>query len=115
MQVTASTLYNLVQCPQRVALDAFGDPASRDEANPFVRLLWERGTVYEHDVIESLDAHFVDLSGLCAEEQEAQTLEAMHRCEALIYGGRQAADAQLGEPYLPPKTSPPGHSADIKT
>lgn len=26
MPVTASTLYNLVQCPQRVAPDAFGDP-----------------------------------------------------------------------------------------
>ena len=44
MPVTASVLYNLVQCPQRVALDALGDTANRDEVNPFVRLLWERGT-----------------------------------------------------------------------
>ena len=40
MTVTASVLYDLVKCPQRVALDAFGDPANRDEINPFVRLLW---------------------------------------------------------------------------
>ena len=43
MMVTASVLYDLVQCPQRVALDAFGDPADRDQINPFIRLLWERG------------------------------------------------------------------------
>jgi hypothetical protein len=96
MQVNASALYNLVQCPQRVALDAFGDPVVRDEVNPFVRLLWERGTVYEHEVIESLKANFVDFSGLGAEEQEAQTLEAMRRGEPLIYGGRIAVDDLLG-------------------
>jgi hypothetical protein len=43
MTVTASVLYDLVQCPQRVALDTFGDPANRDEISSFVRLLWERG------------------------------------------------------------------------
>jgi hypothetical protein len=47
MTVTASVLYDVMQCPQRVALDAFGDPAQRDEVNPFVRLLWERGTLFE--------------------------------------------------------------------
>jgi predicted RecB family nuclease len=30
MPITASILYNVVHCPQRVALDAFGDPAERD-------------------------------------------------------------------------------------
>jgi hypothetical protein len=41
MPITASILYDLVRCPHRVALDAFGDPALRDALNPFVRLLWE--------------------------------------------------------------------------
>jgi hypothetical protein len=31
IQITASMLYNLVQCPKRVDLDLFGDPALRDE------------------------------------------------------------------------------------
>jgi len=43
MPIRAAILYNVVHCPQRVALDAFGDPATRDEENAFVRLLWERG------------------------------------------------------------------------
>jgi hypothetical protein len=98
--ITASTLYNQVQCPQRVALDAFGDPASRDETNPFVRLLWERGTLYEREVIADLDVPFVDLSSLGVEERETQTLEAMRRGEPLIYGGRIAADDLLGIPDL---------------
>jgi hypothetical protein len=51
MPVTASVLYDLVQCPQRVALDAFGDIAKRDQTNPFVRLLWERGTLFERETI----------------------------------------------------------------
>lgn len=100
MPVTASTLYNLVQCPQRVALDAFGDAALRDESNPFVRLLWERGTLYEQEIISDLNIPFIDLSTLGAEEKEAQTLDAMRRGEPLIYGGRISADDLLGIPDL---------------
>jgi len=62
MTVTASVLYDLVQCPQRVALDAFGDTANRDGINPFVRLLWERGTLFERQTIAKLQLPFVDLS-----------------------------------------------------
>src|ERR1700732_1176194 len=62
MTVTASVLYDLVQCPQRVALDAFGDPSNRNEINPFVRLLWERGTLFEREIISKLQLPFVDLA-----------------------------------------------------
>jgi predicted RecB family nuclease len=55
MTVTASVLYDLVQCPQRVALDAFGDRAKRDEVSAFVRLLWERGTLFERETIAKLN------------------------------------------------------------
>ena len=40
--ITATILYDLLACPHRVTLDAFGDPAERDELTPFVRLLWQR-------------------------------------------------------------------------
>ena len=53
--VTASMLYDLVSCPHRVTMDLFADPAQRDEPNPFVKLLWERGSVYEREVIEGLE------------------------------------------------------------
>lgn len=53
-KITAAMLYDLVQCPHRPAMDLFGDPAKRDEISPFVRLLWEKGTAFEHEVIDSI-------------------------------------------------------------
>jgi predicted RecB family nuclease len=115
MPITASTLYNLVQCPQRIALDAFGDPALRDETNPFVRLLWERGTLYEREIIANLSMPCIDLSSLGEEEREAQTLEAMRRGEGLIYGGRISADDLLGIPDLLRKEAGGYVPGDIKS
>src|SRR4051794_37983203 len=99
-QITASILYALVQCPHRVALDAFEDPAKRDPVSPFVEMLWQRGFKYERQVIEGLETPFLDLSGLPAETREAATLAAMQRREPLIYSGRIADGDLLGEPDL---------------
>jgi hypothetical protein len=85
--ITASILYNLVECSQRVALDAFGDVARRDEINPFVRLLWERGTLFEQETISKLQIPFVDLSGTNEVDRDRLTLDAMSNGEPLIYGG----------------------------
>ena len=115
MPVTASVLYDLVQCPQRVALDAFGDPAERDEINPFVRLLWDKGTLFEREVIAGLEQPFLDLSAAKDEEKERLTLEAMQRGEALIYGGRISADDLLGEPDLLRKETGGYVPGDIKS
>ena len=57
-------LYNFVQCPRRMELDAHGDASQRDPVSPFVQLLWEKGTLFESEVIGSLDLPFTDLSGL---------------------------------------------------
>jgi uncharacterized protein len=100
MLVTASVLYNLVQCPQRVLLDAFGELAARDEINAFVRLLWKRGTLFERETIAKLDQPFSDLSKASDHDRERLTLDAMARGDALIYGGRIAADDLLGMPDL---------------
>lgn len=100
MRVTASTLYNLVLCPARVALDAFGDASKRDPVNPFVRLLWERGTLFERETIATLDQSFTDLSDMEGAERERNTLEAMRRGDTLILGGRISADDLLGMPDL---------------
>jgi predicted RecB family nuclease len=100
MTVTASILYDLIQCPQRVALDAFGDPANRDAINPFVRLLWERGALFEREIIAKLNQPFTDLSKAGDGNRERLTLDAMMRGDALIYGGRIAADDLIGVPDL---------------
>src|SRR5579871_226754 len=115
MQVTASILYDYVQCPQRVALDKFGDQSARDEINPFVRLLWERGSLFERETIANLKLPFVDLSKLQYAEKERQTIEAMKRGEALIYGGRIQADDLLGEPDLLRKETGGYVAGDIKS
>lgn len=50
--ISASMLYNLVQCPHRLALDLCADPRERDPANEFVKLLWERGLRHENSVVD---------------------------------------------------------------
>ena len=98
--ITASILYNLVECSQRVALDMFGDVARRDEINPFVRLLWERGTLFEKETITELQIPFVDLSGANEVDRNRLTLDAMSSGEPLIYGGCIGAGDLVGWPDL---------------
>ena len=57
-------------------MDAFADPASRDAVSPFVQLLWERGTLYEAEVIAKLGVPFTDLSSLKGDAKEAATRDA---------------------------------------
>jgi uncharacterized protein len=98
--VTASMLYDLVMCPHRVTMDLYADPGLRDEPNPFVKMLWERGSLYEREVIGGLDIPVLDLSGYSGDDQERLTLEAMQRGEPLIYSGRIKQDDLLGDPDL---------------
>ena len=99
-RITASVLYNHLNCPHRVSMDAFADPSSKDPVSPFVQLLWERGTLYEREVIAGLGIPFVDLSTLAGDAKEKATREAIQRNEALIYNGRLSTDELLGEPDL---------------
>ncbi len=114
MLVTASTLYDFVQCPARVALDAFGDQNKRDPINPFVRLLWERGTLFERETIAKLSQPFTDLSDL-EDEREVQTLAAMRSGDPLIYGGCISAGDLLGMPDILRKEIGGYVPADIKS
>ena len=98
--VTASMLYDYVMCPHRVTMNLNGDHSKRDPASPFVRMLWERGTLYEREVIASLAVSFLDLSPCAGDEKERLTLEAMERGEPLIYCGRVREGDLLGEPDL---------------
>lgn len=113
--VTASLLYNLVACPHRVTMDITGDPAKRDEPNAFVELLWERGSLYEREVISRLTIPFIDLSGFSGAEKQRLTLEAMKRGEPFIYAGRIAIGDLVGEPDLLRKEASGYIAGDIKS
>lgn len=113
--ITASMLYDFVSCPHRVTMDLFADPAERDTPNAFVQLLWEKGSNFEKEVIEGLEMPYTDLSTYTAIEKEQLTLEAMHRGDALIYGGRVEADGLLGDPDLLRKEGDGYIVGDIKS
>ena len=113
--VTAAILYDLVACPHRVTMDLHANAAERDKPNPFVELLWERGSLYEREVIAGLTESFLDLSGFSGDEKEQCTLDAMRRGDPLIYGGRIQIDGLLGDPDLLRKEGPGYIAGDIKS
>ncbi len=98
--ITASMLYNLIQCPHRLNLDLHENPQKRDAESKFVQLLWEKGTAFEKEVIDKLQIPFKDLSSFEDKEKERQTLVAMSQKVKLIYGGRIRAANLLGEPDI---------------
>jgi predicted RecB family nuclease len=108
-------LYNLVQCPHRVAMDLHGDPANRDPISSFVQLLWERGHAFEQELVKGLDVPYVDLYGKPAEERERLTAEAMERGEILIHGGRLRSGDLLGDPDLLRRKGDRYLAGDIKS
>lgn len=113
--VTASMLYDMVFCPHRVGMDIFGNPAEKDEPNAFVELLWERGSLYEAEVMSGLDVPFTDLSVYAGKEKEQKTLEAMRRGDDLIYSGRMQVEGLLGDPDLLRKEGHGYIAGDIKS
>lgn len=108
-------LYDLVSCPHRVAMDLFADPAQRDAPNPFIQLLWEKGSLFEKQVIEELEVPFTDLSLQAGDEKERLTLEAMQRGDSLIYSGRIQAAGLLGDPDLLRKEGDGYVAGDVKS
>jgi predicted RecB family nuclease len=113
--ITATMLYNLSICPHRLALDLFEDPAKRTHETAFLRLLWEKGTLFEEEVVRGLELPAMDLGGKSPEERERLTAEAMESGVALIHGGRIRADNLLGEPDLLRRTGGGYVAGDIKS
>ena len=113
--ITASMLYDYVQCPYRVHLDLYGDPDQRDPISAFVQLLWERGSAFEQETIEKLQIPFTNLQVYSADEKEQFTSEAMKRGESLIYSGRIRIGNLLGEPDLIRKEGTGYVAGDIKS
>ena len=108
-------LYDLVSCPHRVTMDLFADPEERDTQNPFIQLLWEKGSLFEKQVVEELDGPFTDLSAYAGDEKERLTLEAMQRGDALIYSARIQFAGLLGDPDLLRREGDGYIAGDIKS
>lgn len=98
--ISATQLYDFVQCPHRVSLDVFGDQRKRDEPNAFVELLWDQGLEHELATLTKLAAPTNLRTIEDAAARERATLEAMLRGDPLIYGGRLVVDDLVGEPDL---------------
>lgn len=113
--ITASDLYDHVACPHRVHLDRLGDPSKQDPVNPFVQLLWDRGSSYEQSVIRDLGESVIVLRDLVPGERTDATLAAMRSLAPLIYGGRITVEDLLGEPDLLIRRGDHYVAADIKS
>ena len=114
-RLSANMLYNYVKCPHRLTLDLFGDYSKRDPISSFVKLLWEKGTDFEKQVIENLQIPFLDLHSYSGVEKEKRTKEAIDNGVELIYSGRIGAGNLIGEPDLLRKNGDGYISGDIKS
>ncbi|MDD5562012.1 MAG: TM0106 family RecB-like putative nuclease [Candidatus Omnitrophica bacterium] len=100
MFITASKLYDFMQCPHKVWRDVYGPQEEKiDEKNPFVELLWEKGVLHEKDIISKVGS-FVDLSEGTIEERIGKTLEEIQNGAPLIYQGVIHYENLLGVPDL---------------
>jgi predicted RecB family nuclease len=98
--ITASKLYDYIQCPHRVWRDAHGPQEEKiAETNPFVELLWEKGVKHEEKIIAGI-GDFLDLGDGTTEDRFARTMEAMRNKVPLIYQGVLMHENLLGIPDL---------------
>jgi len=104
MFITASKLYDYISCPHKVWRDIYGPQDEKiEEANPFVKLLWEKGVLHEKKVVEGL-GKFTDLSQGTLEERFRQTVEHLKKGTSLVYQGVLISGNLLGIPDLLRKT-----------
>lgn len=100
MNITASKLYDYLQCSHRVWRDEYGPQDEKiKETNPFVQLLWDKGMQYEKKIIMEI-GEVLDLSKGDFNYRFEKTIEAMKNKTPLIYQGVLIADNLRGVPDL---------------
>ncbi len=98
--ISASILYNYIQCPHKVWRDKYGPQEEKDpEPNPFVQLLWDKGVFHEEKIIKTI-GEYVELSEGSYEQRFNGTLEEMKKGTNLIYQGVLIYENLLGIPDL---------------
>ena len=76
---TDSKLYDYLQCPHKVWRDVYGPMKEKiKEANPFVQFLWDRGVIYEQQVIANL-VKYLELSKGNFDDRFKLTVKAMQQ------------------------------------
>ncbi len=100
MRLTASKLYDYIQCPHKVWRDAYGPQEEKiEEANPFVQMLWEKGVAHEEKIISKI-GDFVNLEDGSLDDRFKRTIEAIKNGAPLIYQGVLKYENVLGIPDL---------------
>lgn len=98
MFLTASKLYNYLQCPHRVWRDAYGPQEEKiKETNPFVQMLWDKGVQHEKEVLSRFGV-LVDLSQGDQNERIANTRKALQEGAELLYQPVLVHENLLGIP-----------------
>jgi uncharacterized protein len=98
--ITASKLYDYLQCPHKVWRDVYGPQEEKiQETNPFIELLWEKGVKHEKNIVSKL-GDFLDLKEGSIDERFQKTIEAMKNKTPLIYQGVLKHENLLGIPDL---------------
>ncbi len=98
--ITASRLYDYIQCPHKVWRDIYGPQDEKiQETNPFIELLWEKGVKHEEKIISEL-GDFLNLKEGSIDERFRKTVEAMKNKTSLIYQGVLKHENLLGIPDL---------------
>jgi len=100
MYITASSLYDYIQCPHKIWRDIYGPQEEKiQETNPFVKLLWEKGVKHEEKIISKL-GDFLNLKEGSIDERFQKTIEAMKNKTPLIYQGVLKYENIIGIPDL---------------
>ena len=100
MPLTASNLYDYIQCNHKPWRDLYGPQNEKsEETNPFVQMLWDKGIAHEENVVNKL-GEITTITQGTHEERFKKTLEAMKNNEPLIYQGVIMHENLLGIPDL---------------
>lgn len=100
MNITASILYDYIQCSHRVWRDKYGPQDEKiKETNPFVQLLWDKGIQHEERIIKDI-GEFTDLRQGTFDERANATTVAMQNGTPLIYQGVLKYKSLIGIPDL---------------
>jgi len=102
--ITASILYDYLQCPHRVWRDQYGPQDEKvEDENLFIKLLWERGVLHEKEIIDQL-GEYENLSHGTIDARLKATEDRIEQGVELIYQGVIKFENLLGIPDLLQKT-----------